>query len=33
MAEAFGTFGGALAGNLGTNFANKFLSKQEEKRL
>ncbi len=33
MAEAFGTFGGALAGNLGSNFANKFLTKQEEKRL
>jgi hypothetical protein len=33
MAEAFGTFGGALAGNLGSNFASKFLTKQEEKRL
>lgn len=33
VAEAFGTFGGALAGNLGTNFASKFLTKQEEKRL
>lgn len=33
IGEAFGTFGGALAGNLGTNFASKFLNKQEEKRL
>jgi len=33
VAEAFGTFGGSLAGNLGTNFASKFLTKQEEKRL
>lgn len=33
IAEAFGTFGGSLAGNLGTNFASKFLTKQEEKRL
>jgi hypothetical protein len=33
ISEAFGTFGGALAGNLGTNFASKFLNKQEEKRL
>jgi hypothetical protein len=27
MREMFGTFGGALAGNLGTSFANKFSSK------
>lgn len=32
MREMFGTFGGALAGNLGTSFANKFSNKLFEKK-
>ena len=32
MSEMFGTFGGALAGGLGTSFANKFSNKLFEKK-